>query len=576
HDLNQCSTLRAEELSIPMPTAKLPATLYLPDRAALAINCLVGTLNPYKDQLPFCLTDLTSSPPRMAHTQFDYSDHTARVIDALLLARAISGSEAGGTELVALRRLFDSGFDDDGLHYTPDNRWSFRHANMHYQRSVINGLLSLSLVEGCERAPKQLANLVDALDRISLSGDGFAYFPSVERMPDGWPRGDWGILGFGVDPANTNGRLIFGLTRSAELLGSDKSAALAKAYAHHVMHHSSAFQADGSFATGMEFREGHFHSRAVTLLGVLRYAKTANDAEALAWATMVFDRALRYGTRGGWFPERIVPSKAHGCETCAVVDMMESAMLLGMNGRTEYWGIAERFLRNQLIESQLTSCDGLEISKGGGQDDEWETTERVVERSVGGFAGWSQPNDLFSKVMHDWDLYTCCSAQGVRGLFNAWTHATTFDDSTVSVNLLINSISAQAFVSSWLPVTGRIEVIPKQDCAVRMRIPEGVGVGDVDVSANGVKVQNTSVSNGYLHVPRVSNEVHLVFSFAVPEQHRSEDILGVSYESHWRGDSIVDISPSGIRVPLYQGRTVSEDSVVLLEKDAPEIGFRLL
>jgi hypothetical protein len=122
----------------------------------------------------------------------------------------------------------------------------------------------------------------------------------------------------------------------------------------------------------------------------------------------------------------------------------------------------------------------------------------VVERSVGGFAGRSQPNDLFSKVMHDWDLYTCCSAQGVRGLFNAWTHATTFDGSSISVNLLINSISAQAIVSSWLPVNGRIEVVPKQDCVVRVRMPDGVGFGDIDVSAKGAKVQNTSVSNGYL------------------------------------------------------------------------------
>ena len=64
-----------------MHTATLPDTIYLPDRAGLAINCLLGCLNPDKHQLPFCLTYLTSSPPRMAHTQFDYSDHTARVIE---------------------------------------------------------------------------------------------------------------------------------------------------------------------------------------------------------------------------------------------------------------------------------------------------------------------------------------------------------------------------------------------------------------------------------------------------------------------------------------------------------------
>ena len=104
-----------------MRTATLPDTIYLPDRAKLAINCLVGCLNPDKHQLPFCLTDLTGSPPRMAHTQFDYSDHTARVIDGLLLARAMTGSNEGDNQLSELEEQFFSGFGDDGLHYTPEN-----------------------------------------------------------------------------------------------------------------------------------------------------------------------------------------------------------------------------------------------------------------------------------------------------------------------------------------------------------------------------------------------------------------------------------------------------------------------
>ena len=60
-----------------MLSHEFPDTVFLPDRAKLAINNLLGCLNPEKKHLPFCLTDLTGSPPRMAHTQFDYSDHTA-------------------------------------------------------------------------------------------------------------------------------------------------------------------------------------------------------------------------------------------------------------------------------------------------------------------------------------------------------------------------------------------------------------------------------------------------------------------------------------------------------------------
>jgi len=457
-----------------MLTTMLPDTIFLPDRVKLAINGLLGCLNPDKDQLPFCLTDLTGSPPRMAHTQFDYSDHTARVIDGLLLARAMTGSNEGTSQLSKLEAQFFAGFGDDGLHYTPENHWSFHHANMHYQRSVINGLLSLVLIHNSDRARQHLLKLTKALKDISIKREGYAYFPTVEYMPGEWPRGDWGILGFGTDPANTNGRLLFGLTKTWELLGDYNARDIAGAFARHVMHHSSAYLPDGGFATGMEFREGHFHSRAVTMLGIIRYGYSLGDANALSWGKKVFDKACTYGTSFGWFPERLVEKRAHGCETCAIVDMMEGAIWLAKSGWPEYWEIAERFLRNHLLESQFVSLEGLEVSDGNMNDSEWETTRDVARRSVGGFAGWSQPNDLFSKVMHDWDLYTCCSAQGVRGLFNAWTNAVTSDDDSISVNLLINHISSDALIKSWLPYEGKVEVTPNRSSNIRIRVPSWV------------------------------------------------------------------------------------------------------
>ncbi len=557
-----------------MLTDTMPDTLFLPERAGLAINCLLGCLNREKDHLPYCLTDLTGSPPRMAHTQFDYSDHTARVIDALLLARALTGRHDGNDELAALERLLAQGFGADGLHYTPDNPWSFRHANMHYQRSVMNALLAMALVQGSDVARGRLVALAKGLMDVSIKREGFAYFPAVERLPDGWPRGDWGILGFGVDPANTNGRLLFGLSRAFEFTGDLTTRDLAVAYARHVMDHSSAFLPDGSFATGMEFREGHFHSRAVTMLGVIRYGYGLRDARALAWGRKVFDRALAYGTTFGWFPERLVRSGAHGCETCAIVDMMEAAIWLARAGWPEYWETAERFLRNQLIEQQLVSLDGLETTTGAGQDPEWETTRNVARRSLGGFAGWAQPNDLFSKVMHKWDLYTCCSAQGVRGLFNAWTNAVSAAPGEIRVNLLINSMSPTATVRSWLPDEGRIEVVPRSAGDVLLRIPSGTDHRVIETSIDGVRREASFVVPGYARVADVPAGATLSFAFPLAETTSIEHVLDVAYTVHWRGSTVMRISPGGTRAPLYR-RSIRTGGVPMRERQAPEIGFHL-
>ncbi|HMN78681.1 MAG TPA: glycoside hydrolase family 127 protein [Burkholderiaceae bacterium] len=558
-----------------MYTERFPDTLFLPDRARLAINCLNGCLNPAHRHLPFCLTDLTGSPPRMAHTQFDWSDHTSRVIDALLLAGAMTGDAAASRNLPALEALFEEGFGDDGLHYTPENPWSFRHANMHYQRSVINALISLALTGQRDGARERGRALVRALDRVSIHRDGYAYFPAVERLPDGWPRGDWEILGWGVDPANTNGRLIFGLTRLAELNDDPVARALAGAYARHVMDASSAYADDGSFATGMEFREGHFHSRAVTMLGVIRHGVGQHDARAVQWGLKVFERALRYGTRFGWFPERLIKSRAHGCETCAIVDMMESAIWLARAGHVQHWETAERFLRNQLVESQLTRIDGLPAGTGAEQGGEWESTRDVAARSLGGFAGWSQPNDFFSKVMHRWDLYTCCSAQGVRGLFNAWTQALQVERGVMRVNLLINNANRQAVVRSWLPHRGRLEIEPRIAAELQIRIPSWVDRHRLSVRVGGQPVAGRFVDAAFLGIGKVEPGTLVEVEFPVVESITDETVLDTTYRVGWRADTVVGIDPGGSRMPLYDRAALRSEQVGRIERSVPAIDFEL-
>ena len=558
-----------------MLSHEFPDTVFLPDRAKLAINNLLGCLNPEKKHLPFCLTDLTGSPPRMAHTQFDYSDHTARVIDALLLAREMTGDTSGENQLTELKSQFFDGFDKDGLHYTPENPWSFRHANMHYQRSVINGLLSLILTNDSKKAENHLRKLTQALMNISIKREGYAYFPTVEYMPGEWPRGDWDILGYGTDPANTNGRLIFGLIKAYELLNDKNALDLARAYAQHVMYHSSAYLADGSFATGMEFREGHFHSRALTMLGVIRYGYSVGDANALSWGKKVFDKACTYGTRFGWFPERLVETRAHGCETCAIVDMMESAIWLAKSGWPEYWETAERFLRNHLLASQFINLDGLEVCAGNKVDPEWETTRDVARRSVGGFAGWSQPNDLFSKVMHDWDLYTCCSAQGVRGLFNAWTNAVTEENDVIRVNLLINSKSKIATVRSWLPNCGRLEIIANKGVNVQIRIPSWLDQRALEIKVNGKSQEPSFLKPTFAEITDISAGSQIVCLFPITENKATESVLGTEYTINWSGDTVTGVSPAGSRVPLYGDNGSDLRSIKIVEKAQSIVRFEL-
>lgn len=562
-------------------TEHFPDTLYLPERAARAINCLTGILDHDKECLPYCVVDLTSDRPVMQHSRFDWSDHTARMIDAIILARQLSGSTGGEHELSQLKALLRRGFGADGLHYTPDNPWTRRNANTHYQRSVLDALISWYLSEQAVEARERIIALLDALKLISVKRDGFWYFPSVEYYPEGWPKTDWDIFGSAADPANTNGRLLYRLCVVHEALGYPVAEELARNYAAHVMHHSSAYGEDGSFATGMEFREGHFHSRAITMLGVARYGVTFHDPEAIRWSTRVFERAQAYGTSFGWFPERVVESGAHGCETCAVVDMMETAIWLARGGETRYWETAERFLRNQLAQSQylkeLTPDSSAEVQNvdhgNAGHhvhvSDEWRTYTDVTRRTVGGFAGWSQPNDLISKVMHHWDLYACCCGQGVRGLFNAWNAAVEQSEGELRVHLLINFWSPRVTVRSWLPIEGRLEIETRCEGRVLLRVPSWV-------ERDAVAVSTVFAWDGeYVSWVAAQSGQKVIVTFPVPETTTEEVGPGTRYSVRWRGNQVVEIDPPGTEMPLYRRDDVTTSSAAMVERAVHEVMFSL-
>ena len=548
-----------------MKQVQFPNTLYLPDRARLAVQSLKSIIDP-ESGLPWCLFDVTSDPPYMEHTCFDWSDHTARTIDALLIGGALSGEDTTQCALELYERL-KQGFHENGLHYTPDNPWTSEQANMHYQRSVINALLSLTLALGSQDAWQRLEKLVAGLYAISIKREDFWYFPAVEYLRGGWFRGDWGILGYGIDPANTNGRLLFGLCRYYELSGDLKAAELAKMFVNHVMYHSSAYLPDGGFATGMEFREGHFHSRAVTMLGVIRYAYTFNDRDALAWSRQVFEKALTYGTRSGWFPERLVKERAHGCETCAVVDMMEAAIWLAKSGLTEYWETAERILRNQLAGSQILSIQSLQQARKNAHAKEIDLS--LLKPFVGGFSGWSEPNDILSKAMHRWDLYLCCCAQGVRGFFNVWNHVIERTQNGIRLNFLINYASQDVTVKSWLPDQGRLEIICADAGILQVRFPGWIVRSSIRVCADGSELDWWN-ADGYLCVKVESNRPICVI-FEQQEETTNETVLETTYEMKWKGNSVVSITPRGTYIPLYEGRKVENG---MLNRTCPEkMGF---
>jgi hypothetical protein len=107
------------------------------------------------------------------------------------------------------------------------------------------------------------------------------------------------------------------------------------------------------------------------------------------------------------------------------VDAIGCAIALAEAGYTEYWQVAERFLRNHLVESQLTDTSWIHQLETKERDiPRRKTFYRVGDRLRGAFAGYAAPNDfVYSGVKgrgHIMDVQTCCVASGARGLYYGW------------------------------------------------------------------------------------------------------------------------------------------------------------
>jgi DUF1680 family protein len=174
--------------------------------------------------------------------------------------------------------------------------------------------------------------------------------------------------------------------------------------------------------------------------------------------------------------------------------------------------------------------------------------------------------------MHEWDLYTCCTAQGVRGLVNAWDAAVSDEPGAIRVNLLINHDGPHATVRSALPLEGHVQVTPRKDAEIILRIPGWVDSDEVRAHAADGPVSTRSAGPRHLGTRTIRAGDTVEFHFPVATHTRTEHVLGVDYTTRWRGDTVVGISPAAPTAPLYQRSAFDRPAFAVASSSTPVKG----
>ncbi|WEG11726.1 hypothetical protein PU629_16500 [Pullulanibacillus sp. KACC 23026] len=465
----------------------IPDTLMLEERAKAVMNCIIGMADEDYNYIPFFNANLVEKPAHMTHGDWDFGSSHGRLIDALTLARTMTGETFGEEVEEKYKENLLSFFKEDGMNYRlPEVIVGDPTANMIDQRAVILALTSWYLTTKDPKAKEAADKHVAALKRIAIKEKDVWYYPASEYTEKGWPSKNAVHIRLAPDPASFCGRLMMPLLKYHEATGNQDALELCEFFSALIIHRSGVFNEDGSFNASLAYRSGHFHTRIGTLESLARYAGFTRDASITHFVKKSYDWVLKQCTAFGWTPGDL-QEQAYEHETCSLVDLIATGIALAHSGYSEYWGVVERFIRNHLTESQLLDLDWVEQREDKSMDEPgYKTYYKVAERSRGAFAGYSAPNDFACDVNHGRghtsDLQLCCIGSGTRGLFMGWSNTVTEHNGTVRVNFLLNRGSRWLDVYSYLPHEGRVELKINQDIGnLEIRIPKWAGYNKVRV-----------------------------------------------------------------------------------------------
>ena len=584
--------------------AVVPDTLDLAARAELAVRGMLNTLDPSLMTM-FGLAHFSSRPPLLRHWSADIP-LDPKLAESLPLMRLMCGTRFKEQLEQAYRAELTSRIDT-GLYwdrYTPERPWRNIYNNslelygagraedfssIWGVARMIRALTAWKGVNGADTAALSGA-LIRGLRRIAVDQDDYSYYPHRGGWHDGfvYPRSGW------IDTAEAErdregpegsitcfqGHQIYAAAQLYALTGDPVARDLATRLSRYVM--KAKFWGgtlaldpanpvavnlvpDAAFRNGSQLGHWpvHFHARAIALRGLLKYAMACGDDRALEFVRSAYEFTQTQGIpRLGWINTH---PPAMGCEGCALGDLIGMAIRLTDAGAGDYWDDVDAVVRNQLAEQQITDATALaefcaaqpEAKRQTGFPANFESTDDVVNRSVGVFFGISKP----AVVTDPWVMH-CCTGNASQGLYYAWEGALRESGGAAVVNLLLNRAGQSVDVDSYLPHEGRVEVRVKQACRVSVRIPRWVEIGAVEIRSRGAILPAERLGR-YLSVRNLSAGDRLTVTFPIAERTYTYVVnrgtpVEESFECGFRASTLVSLRGSAELksndFPLYRDR----------------------
>ena len=552
----------------------VPETLDLAQRAEDAVGGLSRFLDGRNHHSTFCHGFLCTNAPFMVHDR-GQSQNWGKVVDGLILLRQLCGSDDYlDVELDSLLGMMDYAVPKMQEPFpVPLARMTMTLISLHQQ--VDDAKLAAAI--------DAYKNALIAKVKVDAEQDHAYFGPRENRWQQGSSHADMGHVGFSTQ-LFTAGTVLRTLVMCDQVANVEVDAETMRLLRNYIMeprywqvedHPQMVIPAEhGQFI-------GHMHSYTQALLGLLYYAHHTGDARALALVRSSYEYMRTFGlARIGLFGEG-----------CAVGDMTYLAVRLSQWGVGDYWEDVDQYVRNHLIELQITDTAPIQriVEEHGTKLDSikldsWHQgvdKDDVLNRCRGiFFSDATHPTLIPLRREHipnrscmQWVV--CCSGNCSKALHVVASSIADFDAEvrTAKINLLLNRATPWLDVNSFLPYEGRVVVINKLAETLLVRMPRWTNKGDVTCEVDGVKTPFSWVGN-YALVGDVKAGDTIEFAFPIV---KSTEKYRVAWreEEFWQESNQPPPSWGLPRAPKQYTMQFRGNTLVHIEPRDTQIGYAL-
>ena len=553
----------------------IPDTLDLAERGRLAVHGITNIADPRTDyQCYGWIGNPKSGKVIMRHSYHAYNGGQHKWMRELPHARTMSGSEFNSHVDKKMMETMFRMLGEDGLYYIPvkgqpwigakDSQSPWTEPGVEQVFDVgPNGRTLLCLVSWYARDPadevlqNRIERMIDGFLRIAIRKDDFLYLP--RHFYDGNVPLDEPVSTGGT-AVTSQSTVLAGLARYYRMTKYPPAREFGDGFARYWLGPAKILRENGDW--DWSGPGTHFHGTTMALNGLLEWGLATDDDPLLETIRKAYEFGRQAGNRYlGWFPEGIPASHAN-CEPCGIGDMVMLACKLSYHGVGDYWEDVERYTRNLLAEAQVVDgwfAQRVADEQPGSEpiDEPYETADLVTQKMIGTFSGMIAVNGFFQPVSSH-----CCTGNGNRGLFHAWRHIVTHRDGELRVNLLLNRASQWADVNSHLPFDGRVDIHPKKQLRLLVRIPLWVEDPSSVTCTVDALPRECGWDGRYLDIGSVQAGEEIQIAFPMTDETVKTEIQGAPYTLRIRGFNVVDIYPKNKLYPFFDNETYRQDRTV--------------